>query len=210
MSRNNDYATGNLLDYEYFKDHYQLIAIDLRKQTEFKNFDLKQQINFIDRLEREVGATVFYIIEKKKKKPLLISHKILRMESQKIANLLNGSDNESSQFATRKWYVINYQNNGEYDEEEENGSTIKFEAKVIKPFLCDDSDAYVLVTGNITATGGNAYTRVAFKNCAPFTTCVTQIDDEHVETAENLDIIMLMYSLIEYSDNYADTSGSLW
>ena len=58
--------------------------------------------------------------------------------------------------------------------------------------------------------GGNANTKAAFKNCAPFTRCVTHINDEHVETAENLNIIMSMYNLIEYSDNYADSSGSLY
>ena len=55
-----------------------------------------------------------------------------------------------------------------------------------------------------------ADTNAAFKNCAPFTRCVTHINDEHVETAENFDIIMPMYNLIEYSDNYADSSGSLY
>ena len=75
MSKNNDYTTGNLLGYEYFKDHYKLIAIDLSKQIELKNPDLKQRINFIGRLE-ENNATIFFIIEKKKK-PLLIFHKIL-------------------------------------------------------------------------------------------------------------------------------------
>ena len=64
MSKNNDYATDNLLDYEYFKDHYRLIAIDLSKQIELENFDLKQQINFIGRLE-ENNAAMFFIIEKK-------------------------------------------------------------------------------------------------------------------------------------------------
>ena len=64
MSKNNNYTTGNLLDYEYFKDHYKLIAIDLRKQIELENPDLKQQINFIGRLE-ENNATMFFIIEKK-------------------------------------------------------------------------------------------------------------------------------------------------
>ena len=63
ISRNNDYTTGNLLDYEYFKDHYKLIAINLSKQTELKDTDLKQQINFIGRLEED--ATMFFIIEKK-------------------------------------------------------------------------------------------------------------------------------------------------
>ena len=89
-------------------------------------------------------------------------------------------------------------------------TTVKFETRVIKSSLCDYSDAYILVTGNITAKVGDANTKAAFKNCAPFTKCITHINDEHVDGAENLDIIMPMYSLIEYSDNYSDTSGSLW
>ena len=64
MTKNNNYTTGNLLDYEYFKDHYKLIAIDLSKQIELENLDLKQQINFVGRLE-ENNATMFFIIEKK-------------------------------------------------------------------------------------------------------------------------------------------------
>ena len=63
MERNNDYKAGNLLDYEYFSKHYKLIAIDLSKQTELENPDLKQQINFIGRLKRDEGATMFFIIE---------------------------------------------------------------------------------------------------------------------------------------------------
>ena len=63
MGRNNDYTTGNLLDYEYFSKHYKLIAIDLSKQIELENPDLKQQINFIGRLEAN-KATMFFIIEK--------------------------------------------------------------------------------------------------------------------------------------------------
>ena len=66
------------------------------------------------------------------------------------------------------------------------------------------------MTGDIKVTGISADTNVEFKTCAPFTRCVTHINDEHVETAENMDIIMPMYNLIEYSDNYADSSGSLY
>ena len=113
-------------------------------------------------------------------------------------------------FATGKWYIINDQNNGQYGHGDESGTTIKFETKVIKSNLCNYSDAYVLVKGDIAAVGGNQNTPIAFKNCAPFTRCVTHINDEHVETAENLDIIMPMYNFLEYSDNYADSSGSLW
>ena len=61
----------------------------------------------------------------------------------------------------------------------------------------------------MTATGGDANTNIVFRNCAPFTKCVTDINDEHFDHADNPDIVMPMYNLIEYSDNYSDTSGSL-
>ena len=64
MGRNNDYTTGNLLDYEYFSKHYKLFAIDLGKQIELENSYLKQQINFIGRLKKDEGAAMFFIIEK--------------------------------------------------------------------------------------------------------------------------------------------------
>ena len=66
ISKNNDYTTGNLLDYEYFSKHYKLIAIDLSKQIELENPDLRQQINFIGKLEDD-KATMFFIIEKSEK-----------------------------------------------------------------------------------------------------------------------------------------------
>ena len=70
MSRNNDYTTGNLLDFAYFKENYQLIAIDLSKQTNLKNL---QQINFIGTLENQTnGATMFFIIEKSRETTLKI------------------------------------------------------------------------------------------------------------------------------------------
>ena len=132
------------------------------------------------------------------------------MESQKIINLLNNNDIESQKFTTKKWYIINDQNNRQYGVGNENDSTIKFETKVIKPNLCDYSDGYILVIGDIKVTNIAADTNVAFKNCPPFTRCVTHVNDEHIETAENLDIIMPVYNLIEYSDNYPDSSGSLY
>ena len=162
---------------------------------------------------------MFFIIEKSEETTFEFSQNAatvvwfwlrIKMETQKIVNLLGDANNESSKFATRKWYVINDQNNTDYGEGNEDSTTVKFETKVIKSSLCDYSDAYILVTGNITATGGDANTRVAFKNCAPFTKCITHINDEHVDNADNLDIIMPMYNLIEYSDNYSDTSWILW
>ena len=129
------------------------------------------------------------------------------METQKIVNLLVDADNEFSKFPTRKWYAIHDQNNTDYGEGNEDSATVKFESKVIKSSLCDYSDVYILVIENITATGGDANTRVAFKNCALFTKCIPHINDEHVDIADNLDIMM---PLVEYSGNYSDTSGSFW
>ena len=86
------------------------------------------------------------------------------METQKIVNLLNDSNNESSKFATRKWYIINDQNNGQHGRGNENDSNIKFETKVINSNLCDYSDAYSLVTGDIKIIAAvAANTNVAFK-----------------------------------------------
>ena len=79
------------------------------------------------------------------------------METQKIVNLLNDSNNENSKFATKKWYIIDSETKGNYLSDDSLESS-----------LCDYSDAYILVTGNFTVTGGNAITKVAFKNCAPF------------------------------------------
>ena len=87
---------------------------------------------------------------------------------------------------------------------------IKFLTKSIESSLCDYSDAYVLVTGNIAATPNNAATQVVFKNCAPFEKCRTEINETFVDEADFINITMPMYNLIEYSDNYSDTSGSLW
>ena len=132
------------------------------------------------------------------------------MEKQKSVNLLGDTDNESPKFVTRKWHVTNDQNNTVYGEGNENGTTVKFETQVIKSSLCDYSDTYILAIGDITPTRGNDNTKVAFKNRAPFTKFITHINDEYVDTADNLDIATHMYNLIEHSHNYSDTAGSLW
>ena len=76
--------------------------------------------------------------------------------------------------------------------------------------MCDYAQAYILVDGTIRAAAADGNTRLALKNCAPFTKCNLEINDEHVDTAENLDIVMPMYNLIEYSDNYQDSSATLY
>ena len=91
---------------------------------------------------------------------------------------------------------------------------------MLKSSLCDYSDAYILVKGTTTITGAGADAGareaderdkgVAFKNCAPFINCISEINNTQVDNAKDIDIVMPMYNLIEYSDNYAKTTGSLW
>ena len=128
------------------------------------------------------------------------------METQKIVNLLNNSEKEHSTFAIKKWYIIDSESKGNYSADEE----IKLLNRSIESSPCDYSDSYILVTRNITLTGGNDNTKVAFKNCAPFEKCRTEINKTFVDEADFVNITMPMYNLIEYSDNYSDTSGSLW
>ena len=85
---------------------------------------------------------------------------------------------------------------------------LNLKPKSIISNLCDYSDAYIFVTGNITAIGGDDSTRVAFKNSPPFTKYRTHINNEDIDNANNLDIIVPMNNFID-SDNYSDTSGSL-
>ena len=135
------------------------------------------------------------------------------MENQMIINLLDKIDTDSKHFATKKSYVINDENNTNYGVNKNTGAnnpdTIKYNTRVLKPTLCDYAEASILVDGTIRGTGGNNNTRLALKNCAPFTKCNLEINDEHVDIVENLDIVMPMYNLIEYSDNYQDSSVTL-
>ena len=136
------------------------------------------------------------------------------MEYQKIANLIDDTSNQPSKFKTKNWVEINDESRGTYNV----GSQIKFKTTMLKSSLCDYSDAYVLVKGTIsvnnTAAGGaaanNANKKVIFKKCAPFTNCISEINNTQIDNAKDIDIVMPMYNLIEYSDNYAKTTGSLW
>ena len=114
------------------------------------------------------------------------------METQKIVNLLNSSENEYSKFATKKWYVIDSESKGVYSHHD----PIKFLTKSVESSLCDYSDAYILVTGNIAGTGANDNTKFAFKNCAPFRKCRTEINEIFIDEAKDIDNAMLMYNLI--------------
>ena len=137
------------------------------------------------------------------------------MEYQKIANLLDNASNQPSKFRTRNWVEINDESRGTY-----TSNDIKFKTTMLRSNLCDYADAYILVNGRITITGAGddgAARRaderdkgVTFKNCAPFTKCISRINNTDIDNAQDIDIVMPMYNLIEYSDNYSKTSGSLW
>ena len=89
---------------------------------------------------------------------------------------------------------------------------------MLKSSLCDYRDAYILVKGTIAinnmaaadADANNTNKKVIFKNCAPFTNCISEINKTQVDNAKDVDIVMPMYNLIEYSNNYSKISGSLW
>ena len=128
------------------------------------------------------------------------------METQKIINLLNGTENEYWKFATKKWYVIYSESKGNYSHE----NPIKFLTNSLESSLCDYSDVYILVIGNIASVGADNNTKFAFKNCSPFRKCRIEINNTFIDEAEHINIITPMYNLIEYSDNYSDTLGRLW
>ena len=132
------------------------------------------------------------------------------MESQKIINLLDHKDKDNPRFEKRKWYPVNDHHNGNYSQGDDVRSVVKFATETVRPFLCDYSDAYILVTSNIKVQNGNDATRVAVKNCHPFTRASFKLNDEQVHTADNLNLTMNLYNVLEYSDNYADTTGSLY
>ena len=121
------------------------------------------------------------------------------MEYQRIINLLDDTTNELSKFRTRNWVEINDQSKGKYD-----NSNIRFKTSMIRSNLYEYSDAYILVKG--TKTVNNTNKNVIFKNCAPFTDCITETNNTQVYVAQKNDIVMPTYDLIEYSDAYSKTS----
>ena len=138
------------------------------------------------------------------------------MEYQKIANLIDDTSYQPSKFRTKNRVEINDESRGAYNVD----SQINFKTKMLKSSLCDYSDVHILVKGRITINGRGADATarqaderdkgVALKNCAPFTNCISEINNTQVDNAKDIDIVMPMYNLIEYSDNYAKTTGSLW
>ena len=132
------------------------------------------------------------------------------MEYQKLANLLDSASNQPSKFRTRNWVEIKDESRGTYTSND----------IMLRSNLCNYADAYILVNGRVAITGaGNDDAAkpldkrnkgVIFKSCAPFTKCISRINNRDIDNAQDIDIVMPMYNLIEYSDNYSKTFGSLW
>ena len=127
--------------------------------------------------------------------------------------MLNDESNKPSKFRTRNWDEINDEARVTYS----HNKQIKFKTSMLRSSLCDCSDGYILVKGNKTvntaavgAGANNTNEKVIFKNCAPFTSCISKINNTQINNVEYIDIVMPMYDLIEYSDNYSKTFGNLW
>ena len=132
------------------------------------------------------------------------------MEFNKINNLLGSAHDKVPRFITKKWIEVQSQSGNTYN----TSKPIRFKISVLRSDLCNCSDAYVWVKGTITDTdpsnNGNFDRRLTLKNNAPFISCISKINGELVENAEDLDIVITMYNLLEYSKNYEKTSGSLF
>ena len=135
------------------------------------------------------------------------------MKYQNIANLLDSASNKPSEFRTRNWVEINDDIRGAYSPNKQ----IWFKTAMLRSSFCDYGDAYILVKWSITvnntadaADANDNGKKVIFKNCAPFTNCISKINNTQIDNAEYIDIVMPMYNLREYSDNHSKTSRSLW
>ena len=133
------------------------------------------------------------------------------MEFEKIINLLGTtSDNKDlPRFVTKKWIEV-------FDQSEKNYSPnkeIRIKTSMLRSGLCNYSNAYIIVKGDINVTNPNnakINKAVAFKNNDPFINCISKINAIKIDNAEDLDVAMPMYNLLEYSENYKETIGSLW
>ena len=144
----------------------------------------------------------------------LVALQRIKMEYQKIANLLDNEINQPFKFRTRNWVEIDDESR---ETDIDNG--IRFKSTMLRSNLCDYADAYILVNGRITITGAGddvaarqadkIHKGVTFKNCAPFVKCISIINNTEIDNVKDIDIVMPMYDLIEYSDNYSKALGSL-
>ena len=127
--------------------------------------------------------------------------------------MLDNTQNQPSKFRTKNWVEINDESRGTYS----TNSQTKFKTSMLRLSLCDYSDAYIAVKGTITvpnigtvATQNNRNKEVIFKNCTPFTDWMSEINNTQIDNAKDIDVVMNIYNLIEYSENYSKASRSLW
>ena len=131
------------------------------------------------------------------------------MEYQKITNLLDTMIDEIPRSITKKWVKI-YDQSSSADNRYKPNNQIRFKTSMLRSNLCDYSDVYIVVKGTITITDPNndAYDKeFTLKNNAPFVSCILRINNTLIDNSEDLDIVMPMYNLLEYSKNYKKTTG---
>ena len=136
----------------------------------------------------------------------------IKMEYQKITNLLGTTPDQVLRFITKKLIEVHHQS-GNAEGRYKLSKQIRFKISMLRSDLCDFSDAYIVVKGTITVTDphNDAYdNKLAFENNAPFVSCISKINNTLIDNAEDLDVVMPMYNLLEYSKNYSKTTGSLW
>ena len=128
------------------------------------------------------------------------------MEYQKITNLLGNIPDKVRRLITKKWIEVHDQSGETYT----TNKQIRFKTSMLRSDLCDYSDEYIVVKGKIIVTNpnNNAYDKkLALKNNAPFLSCISKINNTFTDNAEDLDIVMSMYNLLEYSKNYRKKLG---
>ena len=134
------------------------------------------------------------------------------MEYQKLTNLLDATSGNVPRFITKKWGEV-YDQSGSDEVGYKPSKQTRFKASMLRSDLCDFSDPHIVVKGKITITNpndANYKNKLFLKNNAPFTSCISKINNALIDNAEDLDIVMPMYHLLEYSKNYRKTTGSLW
>ena len=169
--------------------------------------------------EKEDERQEIYIPPEKRQQIIddlrLFSHH-MKMEYQKITNLLDTTSDNEPRFITRKWVEVHDQS-GSAKYRHKPSKQLRFKPSMLRSDLCDFSDAYIVVKGTVTLTKTNKTGIIdkrnrflAFKNNAPFTNCTSKINNVLIDNAEDLGVVTPMYNLLESSKNYKKTTRSLW
>ena len=147
------------------------------------------------------------MIKKHLKKDISPEERQKIIDDQKIINLLDNTPNQPSKFKTKNWVEINDESQETYNEDNQ----IRFNTSMLRSSVCNYSNAYTLVKATITVQNkvimgqpaNNANKRVIFKNCATFTNCISRINNMQIDDAHDINVVISMYNLIEYSINYS-------